>query len=69
MSKVKLCWISGGAKGTYIPLIPAGIKCVAEFDSIEQLQSIMRKHLPNNEWVEDMDGNRLDIKIEYAQSR
>lgn len=62
MKKVRLCWIP---KKTWDNT--EGLKHTIEFDCLEHLQEVMSKHIPNGEWVEDIEGNRLNVKIRYAK--
>lgn len=40
-----------------------------KFKNIETLLETMNRCLPDGEWVEDLNGNKIDIKIEYATNR
>jgi len=38
-----------------------------KFKNIDTLLETMKSCLSDGEWVEDLNGNKIDIKIEYAK--
>lgn len=52
----KLCWIKKKSWGE-----ASGHNCAMEFDTIEAIKSVMNKCLYNDEWVEDIEGNRVEM--------
>lgn len=54
----KLCWIKKddwSGKGGY--------KCCTKHNTVEEIISIMSRHLYDGEWIEDENGNKLDIDL------
>jgi hypothetical protein len=58
---VRLCWIPTGWN---TPEMFRGLPHSTEFSSLEELIKVMSKCIYNGEWVEDSQGNRVDINLE-----
>lgn len=54
----KLCWIKKDSWGE-----TGGYGCCTKHDTIEDIIKIMSKCIYNGEWIEDKNGNKLDIDL------
>jgi hypothetical protein len=54
----KLCWIK---KPSWVDT--GGYICYMRFDSIEEIISVMRNSVYNGEWIEDLNGNRVNCDL------
>jgi hypothetical protein len=62
----RLCYIPTGWN---TPESQRGIKHSSKFDSLEALKTTMSKCIYNGEWVEDKNGNKVDINLRYICSK
>ncbi|MFO1442856.1 hypothetical protein KDN24_06460 [Bacillus sp. Bva_UNVM-123] len=56
----RLCWIPTGWN---TPERFRGVPHSTTFETLEQLENVMKKCIFNGEWVEDEKGNKIDIDL------
>mgnify|MGYP003456716348 CR=1 FL=1 len=56
----RLCWIPTGWN---TPESHRGIPHFSKFDTLEALKKTMSKCIYNGEWVEDENGNKVEIDL------
>jgi hypothetical protein len=56
----RLCWIPTGWN---TPEKYRGIKHSSKFDTLDDLKNTMSKCIYNGEWVEDENGNKVEVDL------